>query len=157
LVILAVGRSVLAETEVRHGRFDLVGALTSTLGMTAVVLGLVETGTDGWTGTVTLSSFAAGSVLLAVFVLTERRAAEPTLPLPLLAHSTRTTANGARGLLYGGMYGMFFFLSLFLQDVQHYSPLRTGLAFLPVPGAVFLASQLTSRVLTGRLPQKALM
>ena len=157
LAILARGRGVLAETERRHGRFDLAGALTSTVGMGAIVLGLVEAGTDGWTGGLTLGSFAVGLVLLGLFVRTERRAEEPILPLRLLANATRTTANVARGLLYAGMYGMFFFLGLFLQDVQHYSSLQTGLAFLPIPAAVFLASQLTSRVLIRRLPQKTVM
>ncbi len=96
-------------------------------------------------------------LLLAAFVQNERRAAEPILPLGLLAHSGRSTANLARGLVYAGMYGMFFFLSQFLQDVQGYSPLRTGVGFLPIPVSVFLASQLTGRVLVRRLPAKVLM
>ncbi len=95
--------------------------------------------------------------LLAAFVHNERRAEEPILPLRLLAHSTRSAANLARGLVYAGMYGMFFFLSQFLQDVQGYSPLIAGVAFLPMPASVFLASQLTSRVLVRRVPPKALM
>ncbi|HUR23313.1 MAG TPA: MFS transporter [Acidimicrobiales bacterium] len=157
LAILVRGQGVLAETERRHGRFDLVGALTSTVGMGAVVLGLVEAGTEGWTGGLTVGSFVVGLVLLGLFIRTEHRAEEPILPLRLLANATRTTANVARGLLYAGMYGMFFFLSLFLQDVQGYSSLQTGLAFLPIPAAVFLASQLASRVLVRRLPQKTVM
>jgi predicted MFS family arabinose efflux permease len=92
-----------------------------------------------------------------VFVATERRAEEPVLPLRLLAHPTRSTANAARGLVYAGMYGMFFFLGQFLQEVQGYSPLRAGLAFLPMPASVFLSSQLTSRVLVRRFPQRAVM
>jgi EmrB/QacA subfamily drug resistance transporter len=155
--ILATGRGVLTETPRRQGRFDLVGAVTSTVGMGAIVLGLVEAGTDGWTGGVTVGSFVVGVALLGLFVHTELRAEEPILPLRLLANPARTTANVARGLLYAGMYGMFFFLSLFLQDVQHYSSLRTGLAFLPIPVSVFLASQLTSRVLMARLAQKTVM
>jgi EmrB/QacA subfamily drug resistance transporter len=157
LAIVVVGRSVLTETGRRRGRFDLAGAFTSTIGMGAIVLGLVEAGTDGWTGRLTLGSFVAGVALLGLFVHTENRAEEPILPLRLLAHRTRTIANVSRGLLYAGMYGMFFFLSLFLQDVQRYSSLRTGLAFLPIPAAVFLASQLTSRVLVRRLAQKTVM
>jgi len=96
-------------------------------------------------------------VLLGVFVHTETRAVEPILPLRLFASSTRTTANLARGLVYVGMYGMFFFLAQFLQDVQGYSPLRAGVAFLPVPASVFLSSQLTSRVLVRRMAPKTLM
>ncbi len=157
LAICLMGRVALTETEPRHGRFDLVGATTSTLGMTSVVLGLVEAGSNGWTDTLTVGSFAAGLVLLAAFVSTERRVEEPILPLRLLAHPTRAAANVARGLVYAGMYGLFFYMSQFLQDVQGYSPLRTGVAFLPIPAAVFAASQLTSRVLVRRWPDKSVM
>ncbi|MGH9093336.1 MAG: MFS transporter, partial [Acidimicrobiales bacterium] len=71
--------------------------------------------------------------------------------------ATRSSANVARALLYAGMYGMFFFLSQFFQDVQGYSPLLAGVAFLPMPASVFLSSQFASRVLVPRLPQKAVM
>ena len=79
------------------------------------------------------------------------------MPLRLFASGTRTAANVSRGLMYAGMYGMFFFVGQFLQDVQGYSPLRTGLSFLPVPLSVFLSSQLVSRVLIGRVRPKALI
>ena len=82
---------------------------------------------------------------------------EPILPLQLLAHATRNAANASRALLYAGFYGLFYFMAQFLQDVQGYSPLRAGLAFLPMPASVFLASQLSSRVLLRRLPEKAVM
>ena len=157
LVVLALGRRVVAETERSHGHHDVVGALTSTVGVSAVVFGLVRAGSSGWGSQVTVVSFAVGLVLLALFVLTETRAEEPVLPLRLFAHGTRTTANVARGLVYAGMYGMFFYMSQFFQDVQGYSPLKAGIAFLPMPASVFLASQLTSRILVGRIPQKVLM
>ncbi|HEX3565030.1 MAG TPA: MFS transporter, partial [Acidimicrobiales bacterium] len=95
--------------------------------------------------------------LLGLFVHHESRAEEPILPLRLLAHATRSAANLARGLLYAGMYGMFFFLSQFFHDVQRFSPLVAGVAFLPMPASVFLWSQLTGRVLVRRLPQKMVM
>jgi EmrB/QacA subfamily drug resistance transporter len=157
LVVLLLAPRVVAETEHRHGRFDLAGAVTSTAGTSAVVLGLVQAGSNGWTNPVTLTAVAVGLVLLGLFVVNEMRAEEPILPLRLLAHPTRTTANVARGLVYAGMYGTFFFMSQFFQDVQGYSPLRAGIAFLPMPVSVFLASQLTSRVLSRRLPEKVLM
>ncbi|MGH9063296.1 MAG: MFS transporter, partial [Acidimicrobiales bacterium] len=157
LAVWLVGRVALAETPRRRGRFDLAGAATSTLGMTGVVLGLVEAGAHGWTSGVTLAALGLGIVLLGLFVRIEARAGEPILPLRLLAHPTRTTANLARGLVYAGMYGAFFYLSQFFQDVQGFSPLATGVAFLPLPASVFLASQLTSRVLVHRLPEKIVM
>ena len=157
IAVLALGRIVLVETERRHGRFDLIGALTSTLGMAGIVLGLVEAGSVGWASSTTIVPLAAGACLLGIFAATERRATEPILPLRLLTHATRTSANAARGLVYAGMYGMFFYLSQFLQDIERYSPLRAGVAFLPLPASVFLASQLTSRVLVRRLPAKIVM
>jgi predicted MFS family arabinose efflux permease len=125
--------------------------------MTGVVLGLVEAGSSGWGDPLTFCSLIAGVLLLTAFVRIEARAEEPILPLRLLSNSTRNTANVARGLVYAGMYGMFFFLSQFLQDVEGYSPLRAGVAFLAVPTSVFLASQITSRYLMARVPRKPLM
>ncbi len=157
LVVWLVGRVVLVETDRRHGRFDALGAVTSTLGMTGIVFGLVEAGDAGWTSPITIGAFVLGLALLALFVHTEGRVAEPILPLRLLTNPTRTAANVSRGLLYAGMYGMFYFLCQFLQDVQGYSPLRAGIAFLPMPLSVLLSSQLASRGLVRRVPQKVLM
>jgi EmrB/QacA subfamily drug resistance transporter len=157
VAVLAIGGRILVESERRHGRVDLVGAIASTAGMTAVVFGLVESASAGWASALTVGSLVAGAGLLALFIRTEQRAEEPILPLRLFAHRTRPTANLTRGLIYAGMYGMFFFMGQFLQDVRGYSPLRSGLAFVPMPAAVFVASQLTSRVLVRHLPQKAVM
>ncbi len=157
ITVLLVGRIVLQETERRRGHFDVAGALTSTLGMVGIVLGLVEAGTDGWSSLVTIGSLAVGAFLLGLFVRIETRAEEPIVPLRLFASGTRTAANVSRGLMYAGMYGLFFFVGQFLQDVEGYSPLRTGLCFLPMPAAVFLSSQLVSKVLIGRVRPKALI
>ena len=157
LAVLVVGASVLTETERRHGRFDFAGALTSTFGMTGIVLGLVESGTAGWSAPITAVPLVVGAALLALFVRIEATADEPILPLRILADRTRASANAARGLGYAGMYGMVFFLTQFLQDVQHHSALLTGLGFLPTPMSVFLSSQLTSKVLVKRVPTKVLM
>jgi EmrB/QacA subfamily drug resistance transporter len=157
VVVWLVGRVTLKETEGRHGHFDVAGALTSTFGMVGIVLGLVEAGSRGWASPMTLGALAVGALLLSTFVHVERRAEEPIVPLRLLAHATRTTANVSRGLVYAGMYGTFFFLGQFLQDVGGYSPLRAGVAFLPVPASVFVSSQLVSKVLVGRVRPKVLM
>jgi EmrB/QacA subfamily drug resistance transporter len=157
IAVWMIGRVAITETERRHGHFDFMGAFTSTFGMGGLVLGLVNAASDGWSAPATVGALAAGAVLLAAFVRVETRAEEPILPLRLFANSTRTTANIARGLLYAGMFGMFFFLGQYLQDVQGYSPLRAGVAFLPIPLSVFLSSQLTSKVLTNRIRPKILM
>jgi EmrB/QacA subfamily drug resistance transporter len=157
LVVWMLGRIVIVETERQHGRFDFAGAVSSTLGMCAIVFSMVEAGTDGWGNARTIASLIIGLALLGFFVHNESRVEEPILPLRLLTHATRSAANGARGLIYAGMYGMFFFLSQFFQDVQRFSALVAGVAFLPMPASVFLSSQLTGRVLVRRLPQKVVM
>jgi predicted MFS family arabinose efflux permease len=125
--------------------------------MVGIVFGLVEAGTHGWSSPLTVGSLAVGAFLLGLFVRIETRAEEPIVPLRLFASGTRTTANVSRGLMYAGMYGMFFFVGQFLQDVAGYSPLRTGLCFLPVPASVFLSSQLVSKVLIRRVHPKVLI
>jgi EmrB/QacA subfamily drug resistance transporter len=157
IAVYAVGRAVLPETTRHSGRFDLAGAFTSTFGMGALVFGLVRAATDGWSDTVSIASFVAGALLLAAFLAVELRAEEPITPLRLLANASRSGANVARGLLFAGMFGMFFFLTQFLQDVLGYSPLQTGFAFLPIPLTVLTTSQLASRVLVHRVNGKLLM
>ena len=157
LAVYLVGRVVLTETERQHGRFDLAGALTSTFGMTGLVYGFVRAASDGWSDAGTIGSFVLGAVLLVAFIGIELRAEEPITPLRLLADASRSGANLARGLLFAGMFGMFFFLTQFLQGVLGYHPLQAGFAFLPVPISVFASSQLASRVLVQRVNGKALM
>jgi EmrB/QacA subfamily drug resistance transporter len=157
LAVWAVGRVVLQETDRRRGHFDVAGALSSTFGMAGVVLGLVEAGTAGWASPLTVGSLVGGLLLLTAFFRIETRAAEPIVPLRLFSSGTRTASNVSRGLVYTGMYGMFFFVGQFLQDVESYAPLRTGLCFLPVPATVFFSSQLVSKVLISRVRPKALI
>jgi EmrB/QacA subfamily drug resistance transporter len=157
LAVILVGRAVLTETPRNRGTFDLPGAVFSTLGMGALVYGFVRAAAAGWNDVITLSSFVAGVVLLTAFVLTELRAEQPITPLRLFNDRSRTLANVSRGLLFAGMFGLFFFLTQFLQDVLGYSSLKTGFAFLPLPVTVFVVSQLTSRVLIHRVHAKALM
>jgi EmrB/QacA subfamily drug resistance transporter len=157
LLLLVLARAVLPETDRQPGRFDLAGALTSTLGMTALVYGFVNAASDGWSDNRTIGSFAIGAVLLATFVFTELRAEAPITPLRLFADRNRSTAYVARLLLVAGMMGMFFFLTQFLRGVLGYSDLLTGFAFLPLTLVVFTASQLSARVLVERVGAHRLM
>jgi predicted MFS family arabinose efflux permease len=127
----------LAETEPRPSHFDIAGAITSTLGMTAIVYGFVRAAAQGWGDPGTIASFSAGVALLAAFVLNERRASHPITPLRLFASRERVGAYAARMLVVGGMFSMFFFLSQYLQGVREYSPLRAGVAFLPMTLVMF--------------------
>jgi EmrB/QacA subfamily drug resistance transporter len=135
-LILAAPR-YLPETQRRSGHFDLLGAIASTLGMTAVVYGIVRAASDGWTDSFTLASLTGGLALLASFVAHERRADQPITPLRLFASRERTGAYVARVLFVGAMFGMFFFLTQYLQGVKGFSPLEAGVAFLPMTLVMF--------------------
>jgi EmrB/QacA subfamily drug resistance transporter len=156
LAVFVVGRLVLPETPRHTGRFDLAGAVTSTSGIGLLVYGFVRAASEGWSDPLTIASFGIGLALITLFVFAEIRAEEPITPLRLLTNPARSGANVARGLLAAGMFGMFFFLTQFLQDVLGYSPLETGFAFLPIPLTVFIGSQLTARIFIHRIPIRLL-
>ena len=157
VAVLALARTALTETPRRSGRFDLPGALTSTTGVTALAYGFVRAATSGWGDAVTIAAFALGTLLLVAFVAIEARAAEPITPLSLFADRSRSSSYVARLFLIAGMFGMFFFLTQFLQEVLGYGPLESGLAFLPFTVALFAASQLSARVLVERFGGKPVM
>ncbi|QKW40701.1 MFS transporter [Actinomadura sp. NAK00032] len=147
LVLLPAAARVLAETPRRPGRFDLGGAAASTAGLTALVYALIRAGSDGWGDRRALAAFGAAAVLLAAFVLTERRARQPVMPLWLLTGRDRAASYLAQLLLTAGMYGAFFFLTQYLQQVLHYGPLRAGAAFLPMVGMQFAVVRLAPRLM----------
>ena len=146
LAVIALAPRFLPETERRPGRFDLTGAVTSTLGMTALVYGFVRAASDGWGDRVTLASFGAGIALIAAFILTETRAEQPITPLHLFGDRVRVGAYLARVLVTGGMFSMFFFLTQFLQGVSDYSALEAGLAFLPMTAVMFTLGRVVPRL-----------
>ena len=155
IAIMLAAPHALPETERRRGRFDLAGAATSTIGMTAIVYGIVRASTAGWGDQLTIASFVAGVALLAAFVVNERRAEQPITPLHLFADRERAGAYVARVLFVGAMFGTFFFFTQFLQNVRGYAPLEAGLAFLPMTLAmfsmVFVVPMLAARLGNARL------
>jgi EmrB/QacA subfamily drug resistance transporter len=157
LLLLPFARLSLSETPKHPGRFDIAGALTSTLGMTSLVYGFVRVGADGWSNPVAIAAFVLGVVLLTSFILIESRATLPITPLRLFASRNRNATHVSRMLLIGGMQGMFFFLTQFLQEVRGYSAVITGLAFLPLTAMIFTASQLSARRLSEIFSRKTLM
>jgi EmrB/QacA subfamily drug resistance transporter len=144
LIILAP--RYLPESERRLGHFDLAGAATSTLGMTALVYGFVRAASAGWGTRITVASFVAGAALLGAFVLTEIRAEQPIMPLHLFASRERAGAYAVRVLVVSGMFAMFFFLTQFLQGVLDFSAIDAGLAFLPVTAVMFAAARTAPRL-----------
>lgn len=131
LALMLAARRYIRETPVSRGRFDLAGAASSTLGMTALVYGLVRAAEEGWGDHLTQGALALGVAALAVFVFIESRAAQPVLPLRLFDSRERSGAYAARLLFLGGMVGFWFYSTQFLQGVLGFNPLLAGLAFLP--------------------------
>jgi EmrB/QacA subfamily drug resistance transporter len=146
IAVLLVTPRLLAKGERRPGHFDFAGALTSTSGMAALVYGFIHAASAGWSATVTIGSFAAAVLLLGLFLVTEARTAHPITPLWLLRDRSRAASYLARLLLVGGMFGMFFFLTQFTQEVLGFSPLLAGVAFIPMTGALFATSRLAPRL-----------
>jgi len=152
-VLVAVATPLfLAETPRRPGHFDAAGALTSTAGMVSLVYGIIRAGADGWSNRVALAAFVAATVLLAGFVYRESRARQPITPLRLFADRRRAGSYLARLLIVAGMFGMFFFLTQFVQDILRFSPLRAGISFLPMTAALFGVSRLAPRLVSRFTP-----
>ena len=142
---------VLQESESHPGHLDLPGALTGTFGLVAVVYGITHAGMAShghtqWTAPETLLSLGIGVILLALFIAIERRVEHPLLPLRILANRTRATAFVTMMIVPAAMFAMFFFLSLFVQNVMGYSPLRAGVSFLPFPVAMVIGAMISAKL-----------
>lgn len=135
------------QPEVNKGRIDGAGACAITVGLIALVYGLQRGGQDGFASPIVLALLAVAILLIVGFVVIEQRAKEPLIQLGLFRLPTLTGANLATLLLSGVILGVNYFLTLYFQQVQGYSPLQTGLAFLPMTVASALASQVASRFL----------
>ncbi|HWG02581.1 MAG TPA: MFS transporter [Trebonia sp.] len=147
IAVLAITPLFVAETPRQSGKFDLTGAVASTAGVGALVYGFIRAAGNGWGDHVGLAAFAVAVVLLATFLVTERRVPQPITPLRLFASVPRSGSFLARLLLVAGMFGMFYFLTQFLQEVTGLSPLRAGVAFLPMTIALFAVSRTSPRLM----------
>jgi EmrB/QacA subfamily drug resistance transporter len=148
IAVLLLTPRFVTETPRQPGRFDLPGAVTSTGGVAALVYAFIRAASDGWGDHLALAAFAAAAVLLVTFILNEARAPQPITPLRLFADRARSGSFAARLLVVAGMFGMFFFLTQFLQDVLGFGPLRAGVAFLPMTLLLFAVSRLAPRLMT---------
>ena len=156
IAMIVLAPRYLPESLRTVGRFDVVGAITATLGMGAVVFGIISSADAGWGSPVTIAAIAAGAVLLTLFVLNERRAAHPIMPLRLFTSGERTGAYAARMLYMGAMIGFFYFTTQFLQEVLGYNPLQAGMAFFPMTVVNFAVAMAIPR-LTARFGNAALL
>ncbi len=158
ILVLVVARFAVSESHAEGERptLDWAGALTVTGGLVALVYGIVSTDSHSWGSPSVISYLVIGAALIAVFVGVERRHRHPLVPLRLFRSRALTGANLIMVLVGSVMFSLFFFLSQFMQDVEGYSPLRTGLAFLPMPVAIIIGTQISSR-LVQRLGSRRLL
>src|SRR5205085_1235208 len=128
--------------ESAHRAFDIAGATTVTGGLVVLVYAIVKAQEHGWGSGRTLGMLGVSAALLAAFVAIERRSAAPLVRLDIFRTRTLTASNISMMLVASGMFSMFFFASLYVQEVLGYSPLKAGLAFLPVTSGMIVGAAL---------------
>jgi EmrB/QacA subfamily drug resistance transporter len=147
----AIALAVILLTEARRpspGRLDVAGALTATGGLALLVYAIVSTDTHPWGSARTLGLLAAAVVLLGLFVLIQAKfASAPLMPLSLFHSRLLTVANITMTLLGACFFSMWYFLTLYLQEVHGYGPLKAGLLFLPMALAIIAGAQLSIRLI----------
>jgi EmrB/QacA subfamily drug resistance transporter len=161
LLVALLAPRVLGESERRPGRFDLPGAITGSLGLAALVYGLSNAATDShgvshWGDTKVVASLAAAAVLLVAFAFIEARSKHALVPVRVLRSRDRTGSYLISLCVGTAMFGMFFFLTLFVQTVWGFSALRTGLSYLPMVATIMAASAFASQ-LVSRIGARALV
>ena len=136
---------------------DPLGAVTASLGLFALVYGFSNSERESWGATMTIVMLAAGVALLAAFVVIESRAAHPLLPLRVIADRTRGGAYLAIGLSAISLFAVFLFLTFYLQQTKGFSPIQTGLAFLPLTAAIVFAATSANVILLRRVGPRPLL
>ncbi|MFE3518386.1 MFS transporter [Streptomyces sp. NPDC059166] len=159
-IVAAVG-AWLVIREPAGGRnrspLDIPGVVLSTLGLVSLVYGFTRAESAGWSDSLTIGMFVAAGVLLLAFVVTESRVKSPLLPLRVLTERNRGGVYLSLGLAIIAMFGLFLFLTYYLQVVKGYTPVRTGFAFMPmIVGMITGSTQIGARLMT-RVPPRLLM
>ncbi|HUF05913.1 MAG TPA: MFS transporter [Candidatus Binatia bacterium] len=157
--ILGVAASFLLIDESRderHVRLDLPGLVTSAVGLFALTYGLIEANAYGWTSPRILGAFAVALAGLGAFALLERQQRAPMLPIDLFRNRTFTGANVVVLLVALAMFGVFFFMSLYMQGVLGYSAVEAGAAFLPMTIVIILVAPIAGRT-ADRIGSRSLM
>ncbi len=150
LIAAGLAPRLLLESRSEDGTegFDIPGAVTVTAGLALLVYAVVDAVNVGWGSTGTLLRLAGSAVLLAAFVAIERRQRHPLLPFSIFRLRTLRGADIV-GLLVGmSLFSMFFFISLYLQDVLHFSPIKTGLSYLPLSVGIIISAGVASQLVT---------
>jgi EmrB/QacA subfamily drug resistance transporter len=151
-IVLALAPRIVPEsraTSPANSGYDAQGAITITLGTIALVFTLIKANSWGWTSGRTIVGFVVAVVLVAAFVVIERRQDDPLVPLRIFSNRSLAAADATLLLVVAALFGMFFFLTLYLQQVLGFSALKTGVAYLPLSltliGSSVVASQFVDR------------
>lgn len=149
IIVLIVSRRIVPkhESEETHNNLDLPGAISITSAMMILVYGLVEAPSHGWTSFTSLAYFVGSICLLIFFIFNERRAKNPLVPLGIFKIRNLTGANLIIFPVIASLFSTFFFVSLYVQNILRYSPVRTGLSFLVIPIMIAVAATNVPRVI----------
>jgi EmrB/QacA subfamily drug resistance transporter len=148
LIAFALALPIVKESRAGgNTKYDVPGAVLATGGLLALVYGFTKAAEDGWSAGNTLTYFAIATVLLVGFVVVEARSANPLLPLRVVMHRNRGGSFLVSVLLGAGLLGMFLFMTYYFQGTLHYSPLRSGVAYLPFSGALIVTAIVGSALL----------
>src|SRR6266700_1065919 len=151
---LAYMRSIRPDS---RPQMDWLGTVLASAGLFLIVFGFSHAEVAGWTAALTIGSLAAGMILLAAFAFAESRVSHPLLPLRVIMDRTRGGAYVSVGLSGIAVFGVFLFLTYYLQQVKGYSPVTSGLAFLPMIACILIASNTSSILLLPRVGPRALI
>jgi EmrB/QacA subfamily drug resistance transporter len=157
--VLALAPRIVPESRsesVSRGGYDAEGAVTITLGTIALVFTLIKANSWGWTSGRTLAGFAIAAALIVAFLFFERRHPDPLLPLRIFSNRSLAAADATFLLVAAALFGVFFFCTLYLQQILGYNALKTGIAYLPLSLTLIAASALASRFVDRFTPKPVL-
>lgn len=159
-VVLSMAPGIVPESRARSaapgGGYDVFGAATMTLATLALVFTLINANGWGWASARTVGGFAVAATLVVCLIAVESRSANPLLPLRIFANRSLAASDTTMLVLAAGLFGMFFFTSLYLQQVLHYGALTSGVAFLPLSVCIIATSALASKLVDRFTPKPVL-
>jgi EmrB/QacA subfamily drug resistance transporter len=158
-VVAGIGGIALLRNsrEANRPRLSIPSTIIASAALFGIVFGAAEAQTRGWGAPVTVASLLAGGVLLTGFVIMQKYERHPLIPLRVIADRNRGAAYLALFLTYGAMFALFLFLTYYLQDVRGYSPILTGVAFLPIPFTIGVAATVTQGQLLRHLTMRTIV
>jgi len=144
-LVLFLTPRALNESQTTSGHLDVPGAITVTAGMLSLVYGLSNASSHGWGSTATIVSLAASVVLLTAFAVIEQRSTEPLMPLSIFKNRNRSGSFAMMLCVGIALFSMFYFLTQYMQNILGWSPIKTGVGFLPMTAGIIVSAGLASR------------